>query len=203
MRITVRDKWLTVARMQLRLLPAWALTIDKCQGQNIPKSLPSLVPPGAGNRLTASHIYVALSCSKGRDHLMLMWPLTDAVKKILSNHISEADDRRLTAQATDTQRLFERKELFLTLCGMAPNMIRLAQQIQHEIRMSRGDVLRCNEEQHLALPFHTERRVFIEAGVYTERGVEGYMYPENKVTGNKKIGADNGREMPFRRLAHD
>ena len=60
---------------------------------------------------------MALSHSKGREHLTLMWPLTDALKKVLSNHISEtlrADGRRLTAQATDTQRLFEKKELFDT-----------------------------------------------------------------------------------------
>ena len=114
--ITVAGKRSTVARMQLRLLPAWALTIDKCQGQNIAQSLPDLsAPPGAGNRLTAAHIYVALSRSKGREELMMMRPLTDVLKKVLSNHISEAlraDDRRLTAQAKDTSRLFDKGCLF-------------------------------------------------------------------------------------------
>jgi ATP-dependent exoDNAse (exonuclease V) alpha subunit len=105
--------------MQLRLLPAWALTIDKCQGQNILNTLTDLTsPPGSGNRLTAAHIYVALSHSKGREHLMLMRPLTEALKKVLSNHISEAlctDDRRLTAQAADTQLLFKKRLLFDTV----------------------------------------------------------------------------------------
>jgi hypothetical protein len=53
--------------------------------------LPDLsAPPGAGNRLTVAHIYVALSQSKGREELMMMRPLTDVLKKVLSNHISEA-----------------------------------------------------------------------------------------------------------------
>ena len=47
-------------------------------------------PPGAGNRLTAAHICIALSQSKGHEELMMMRPLTDALKKVLSNHISEA-----------------------------------------------------------------------------------------------------------------
>ena len=119
MRITVRGKRYTVARMQLQLLPGWALTIDKCQGQNILNSLTDLTsPPGSGNQLTAAHVYVALSHSKGCEHLMLMRPLTEALKKVLSNHISEAlrtDDRRLTAQAADTQLLFEKRMLFDTV----------------------------------------------------------------------------------------
>ena len=47
-------------------------------------------PPGAGNRLTAAHIYIALSRSKGCEELMMMRPLTDVLKKVLSNHISKA-----------------------------------------------------------------------------------------------------------------
>ena len=42
---------------------------------------------------------------------MMMRPLTDVLKKVLSNHISEAlqaDDRRLTEQAKDTSRLFDK-----------------------------------------------------------------------------------------------
>ena len=116
MRITVNKSRLTVARLQLRLHPAWAMTIDKCQGQNICQSLPDLSsPPTSGNRLTANHVYVALSRSRGRDELRLMRPLSDALKKVLSNHISEAlraDDRRLRQQAEDTRKLFESNRLF-------------------------------------------------------------------------------------------
>ena len=52
---------------------------------------------------------------KGREELMMMRPLTDVLKKVLSNHISEAlraDDRRLTEQAKDTSRLFDKGSLF-------------------------------------------------------------------------------------------
>jgi hypothetical protein len=119
MRITVNGKRFTVSRLQLRLLPGWAMTIDKCQGQNMPKSITDLSsPPSAGNRLTASHVYVALSRSQGRDDLRMLRPLTDALKKVLSNHIGSAlrnDDRRLTDQARDTRRLFESNQLFDTV----------------------------------------------------------------------------------------
>jgi hypothetical protein len=46
---------------------------------------------------------------------MMMRPLTDVLKKVLSNHISEAlraDDQRLTEQAKDTSRLFDKGCLF-------------------------------------------------------------------------------------------
>ena len=73
MRITVNSKWFTVSHLQLRLLPGWAMTIDKCQGQNMPKSITDLSSlPSAGNRLTASHVYVALSRSQGRDDLRML-----------------------------------------------------------------------------------------------------------------------------------
>ena len=45
----------------------------------------------------------------------MMHPLTDVLKKVLSNHISEAlqvDDRCLTEQAKDTSRLFDKGCLF-------------------------------------------------------------------------------------------
>jgi hypothetical protein len=45
----------------------------------------------------------------------MMRPLTDVVKKVPSNHVCEAlwaDDRRLTEQARDTSRLFNKGSLF-------------------------------------------------------------------------------------------
>ena len=83
------------------------------------KSIPDLTsPPGAGNRLTASHVYVALSRSQGRDDLKMLRPLPGALKKVLSNHIGNAlrdDDRRLTVQACDTEKLFQSGKLFETV----------------------------------------------------------------------------------------
>ena len=46
---------------------------------------------------------------------MMMCALTDVLKKVLSNHISEAlqaDDRHVTEQAKDTSRLFDKGCLF-------------------------------------------------------------------------------------------
>ena len=96
--------------------PSWAMTIDKCQGQNISKTIMVLSsPPTSGNHLTANHVYVALSHSQGRDEIKLMRLLSDMLRKVLSLHINKAlraDNWWLTWQAQDTKRMFKNNMLF-------------------------------------------------------------------------------------------
>lgn len=105
----------SVSRLQVRLLPCYAMTIAKCQGQNIHLTIADISVPPSGNKLTVSHIYVAFSRSAGRDKLRVLRNLTPTMEKLLMQRVNEflrIDDARLVREALDTKDLFRDGTLF-------------------------------------------------------------------------------------------
>lgn len=103
-----------VKRYQLPLLPAYAFTIDKCQGQTIPYSIIDIreVPNGG---LTLAHLYVAFSRSEGHDNIRILRTFGEKTERLFKNHIGEGlrtDDKVLDLQARDTKREFMAGTLF-------------------------------------------------------------------------------------------
>lgn len=103
----------SITRVQtpLHVLPAYSLTLMKCQGQNVEHSLvdPTTPPGGAGNRLTLNEPCVDCSRSSGRPTIRFLRRMPDTLARLLQTYIPQyvrTDDARLRAQAADTRRAF-------------------------------------------------------------------------------------------------
>lgn len=111
-------------RVQTPLVPAYSLTLMKCQGQNVKYSLvdPTTPPGRSGDPLNLNEFYVGCSRSSGRDTIRFLRRIPDRLQMLLKTHVPQyvrTDDARLRAQATDTRQLFEANKLFTTTRGPA------------------------------------------------------------------------------------
>jgi hypothetical protein len=105
--IIVHGSTSTIVRHQFPLLPAFAFTIEKCQGQNIPFSVIDIADiPGRGSRLSLSHLYVAFSRSSGRQTVRIMRPFSTNTERIMTTHVGgdkREDDDLLRRQHNTTK----------------------------------------------------------------------------------------------------
>ena len=116
--IVVDSVRVSVARSQIRLLPCYAMTIAKCQGQNIKLSLADVSAPKTGARMTVNHLYVAFSRSSGLETFKILRNPPTNLETLLTQRISEylrTDDARLNSQARDTRQAFGNGSLFDTI----------------------------------------------------------------------------------------
>lgn len=114
--ITDKTK-IQVHRLQMPLLPCWAMTIAKCQGQNIKYSIADVDPPPTGSPLAINDTYVAFTRSSGRDNIRLLRRIHPRVSKLLRTHVNEylrTEDVRLRRQATDTSTAFRHGKLWIS-----------------------------------------------------------------------------------------
>lgn len=115
-RKTFKAGHINVKRCQLPLIPAYSFTIEKSQGQNIPRSIADIgEPPEFGSQSThLNALYVAFSRSSGRSNIRLLRPLDPNDITKLKGGLSCAlarEDRDLADQALRTQTLFDSGEL--------------------------------------------------------------------------------------------
>jgi ATP-dependent exoDNAse (exonuclease V) alpha subunit len=114
-KITINNERRSVSRLQVPMLPAYALTIEKCQGQNVPLSLLDICSVPSGFQMSPAHLYVAFSRSPGRDSIRILRRFNNKVKDLLQMHVSEElrdDDRLLISQAKETKIKFLAGSLF-------------------------------------------------------------------------------------------
>lgn len=109
-------------RIQTPILPAYSLTLMKCQGQNVKNSLidPTTPPGRSGDPLSLNEFYVGCSRSSGTSTIRFLRRIPDRLEKLLQTHIAQyvrTDDARLRKQASDTRSLFEHGNLFTTVRG--------------------------------------------------------------------------------------
>lgn len=97
------------------ILPAFAFTIEKSQGQNIFRTVVDLVHPPTGSGIKLNGLYVACSRSSGREGIRILRPIPENVVKTLKTHSPESlrrDAETLTGQAQRTREMFKRGTLF-------------------------------------------------------------------------------------------
>lgn len=107
----------TVTRRQLPLVPGYALTYWKAQGQNVSYSLidPTMPPGRSGPSMTLNQFYVACSRSSGRDHVRFVQRIPQHVIHLVQTHCKgwiRDDDVTLRKQAASTERRFKDGTLF-------------------------------------------------------------------------------------------
>jgi ATP-dependent exoDNAse (exonuclease V) alpha subunit len=104
-----------IVRTQVPLLPAFAITIEKCQGQNIDYSLLDIFQVPSGTQMTLAHLYVAFSRSRGRANIRILRQFNDRVRQMFHTHVPQElrrEDRRIAAQAETTKASFNAHTLF-------------------------------------------------------------------------------------------
>lgn len=104
----------TVSRKQFALIPAYAYTHDKSQGQNINPVIVDMLKPSNGSVKRESY-YVALSRSSGASDVALLRDISTPVENQLRAGPCEAlrlDDKLLIKQHEDTKAKFEKGCLF-------------------------------------------------------------------------------------------
>ncbi|KAF8587375.1 hypothetical protein K439DRAFT_1614432 [Ramaria rubella] len=93
---------------QLPLTGAYAFTDYQSQGQTIPYVIIDIVTPPTGGKLTLFNLYVALSCSSGRDTIRL---LHDFDNKLFMQELDpclQLEDTRLRELNKKTQEWWEK-----------------------------------------------------------------------------------------------
>lgn len=107
----------TISRYQLPILPAYAFTIEKCQGQNIPKTIVDIASTPHGS-VTLEHLYVAFTRSRGRDGVRILRGFPEKIADKFRNHSSQAlrkYDAQLRREAVETRTRFTAGTLFNVL----------------------------------------------------------------------------------------
>lgn len=102
-----------INRKQFDLIPAYAFTNDKSQGQTINPVVVDLKKPSG--RASREGFYVALSRGSGKDNIRILRPVQQDMLKLLAQGPSESirkDDKILKEQHEKTKRLWEEGHLF-------------------------------------------------------------------------------------------
>ncbi len=99
----------TVKRCQLPLTESYALTDYRSQGQTIPHVIVDIgaVPYG---KLTPFNVYVALSCSSGRESIHLLRDFDDSLFTSTPCTVLEEEDKRLEKLDRETYDAWKRDE---------------------------------------------------------------------------------------------
>jgi len=92
--ITVKTLQKNVQRRQFPITGAYAFTDYQSQGQTIKSVIVDLAKPPSGGELSLFNVYVALSCSSGRDTIQLLRQIDDSMLyKPVDNSLTVEDDR--------------------------------------------------------------------------------------------------------------
>jgi hypothetical protein len=102
----------TIERKQFPLMPAYAFTDFKSQGQTIESVIVDLAKPPSGG-LTGFNVYVALSRSRGRETIRLLRDFDEKLFTVHPNEQLRREDQRLEALEKKTQECFEAGEFRL------------------------------------------------------------------------------------------
>ena len=92
---------LLIHREQYALTPAYAFTDFKSQGQTIESVIVDLAKPPSG-KLDAFHSYVALSRSRGRPTIRLLWDFDEKIFTVHPNEYLRKEDIRLEMLEKET-----------------------------------------------------------------------------------------------------
>ncbi|KAF8218697.1 hypothetical protein L208DRAFT_1348411 [Tricholoma matsutake] len=80
-----------------------AFTDYKAQGQTLEHVIVNLAKPPRGS-ITPFRAYIALSCSRGRDTIRLLWDFNDTLLTMHPSQMLHEEDQRLRGLAAETEK---------------------------------------------------------------------------------------------------
>ncbi|KAF8226808.1 hypothetical protein L208DRAFT_1299996 [Tricholoma matsutake] len=92
-----------VTQRQLAFTAGYAFTDYKAQGQTLEHVIVDLAKPPRGS-ITPFRAYVALSCSRGRDTIRLLWDFNDTLLTTHPSQMLHEEDQRLRGLAAETEK---------------------------------------------------------------------------------------------------